>query len=186
MNIPPFMIIWADPSEVNSLLDESRPASCYCCDPQVCPFLEAALHLCLSSSLKDTDWSGACKADRSALFGTFPNHTPLGFLYPRAVTQWTTRGHSAPLLLSSCLSRRFGQARSSLARSLRNAEDESCKMAPRRKSETCARLSVSGVGSHFQISFTFWPCVDFGQTRKHAWRHAGGLRNECFVVLRKF
>lgn len=55
------------------------------------------------------------------LFCLFPNHLPLGFITPSVLPRAQT-GHSAPLLLCVLaqfrLSRRFGQALSSLARSL--------------------------------------------------------------------
>ena len=86
---------------------------------------------------------------------------------------------SLPLLLcalcSFSVSRRFGQARSSLPRPPLSPHPtpstyakENCKMAPRRKSETCARLSVSAVGNKFRLRSVFWLYDDFRQTRKHA------------------
>lgn len=75
-----------------------------------------------------------------------------------------------------------GLAGSSLAWSLCMLRT-GCKMAPRRKPETCTRLSVSGVGSHFKITFCFWPRVNFRLTCKPAGSHAGGLRNEFCVFL---
>lgn len=63
--------------------------------------------------------------------------------------------------------------------------EESCKMAPRRKSETCARLSVSSVGNNLRLCSVSGLASTSG---KHASMHEGtqgGLSNE-FRVLGKF
>lgn len=96
----------------------SSPAPCDYSDP-ITQTWSLASRLCLSL-LWRTDCPVVCKADNSASsvhsLIIFLGFITLG-VWPRAQTE-----HPAPLLLCVlglvCLSRRFGQARSSLARSL--------------------------------------------------------------------
>lgn len=118
MNIPPFMSILTDPFELIDVKDKSRPAPRYCSDP-VMQTWSLAFHLSVFS-LKDR-LICSVQSRQVGLFCTFPNYLPLGFITPSVWPRAQT-GHSAPLLLCVLalfrLSRRFGQAWSSLARSL--------------------------------------------------------------------
>lgn len=177
MNIPPLLDISTDPSSLFKPM--TRPAPCHYRDP-ITQTRSLASRL-RPSLLWRTDCPVACKADNSAS----SVHSLIIFLGFITLSVWlrAQTEHRAPLLLCVlglvCLSRRFGQAWSSLARSLCTLR-KSCRTALRRKSETCARLAVSAVGNRFEITFTFWPCIDSRQTRKHTWRHAE--RNEEWVL----
>lgn len=181
MNIPPFMSILTDPFELIDVKDKSRPAPRHCSDP-VTQTWSLAFHLCLSS-LWRTDWSVACKADKSASSVYFLIIYHLDLL-PRACYLVHKRGillHFSSACSPSSVwaggldrlwavwpgaSVCWGKLQNGTQEEIRNMRSPRCLC--------CWKW--------FEITFSFWPCVDFRQTRKHAWRHAGRLRNE-FCVL---
>lgn len=183
MNIPPFMSVSTDPSEVIDFevrvcwTTAQRLASCYCSDPimqtQSLAFPRDSPSSLSVSPLKDRLISSV-QSSQPSRSCTFPNDTPLGFV--RQSVWPGAQGHRAfcsaspsPALLFFCLSRRFGRGLEQSGPEPLHAE-EGCKMAPRRKSETCAPLSVSGVGNNFRLRSFSGPSSTLG---KYASMHEG-------------
>lgn len=129
MNI--FLLSWSFLQILQKLESAGQSAaSCYCSDHHV---RKASFSLCV--------WI----CSMQSLFCTFPNYcvwvcdlvcdrrancTPVCCALQWEQMVWMGSEQSGPQPLYA---------------------EESCKMAPRRKSETCARLSVSGVGNKFRL-----------------------------------
>lgn len=153
------MSIWTDPSEVIDLEFKvcwtgagwlHVTAVIPSCRREVWPFSEAALHQTHQGQI-DLD----VQSRQLSLFCTFPNHTPFGFFTPSVWPSALPEGillqfalACSPIFLSE---QKVWTGLEQFGPEPLYAEEESCKMAPKRKSETCARLSVSGVGNNFRL-----------------------------------
>lgn len=146
-----------------SLLDKSRLASCYCSDPIAPTWGLAFISVCLS--LKDT-LICSVQSRRLGLSCTLPYHTPRGFItlsvWPQGILL-----HFA-FVLCPVLSEQEVWTFSEQSGPEPLYAEEICKMAPRRKSETCARLSVSAVGNNLRLRSVSGPALTSG---KHASMH---------------
>lgn len=99
------------------------------------------------SSLWRTDWFAACKADTSASSLHLPNIHRSDLLRVTFCTN-TKLSSLPPLRAGPVLSEQevIGPTKSEFGPEPPCTE-QSCKMAPGRKSETCARLAVSAAGN---------------------------------------
>lgn len=137
------MSMWTDPSEVIDLefkvcwtgagrlhVTAVMPS----CRREVWPFSEAALHQTHQGQI-DLD----VQSRQLSLFCTFPNHAPFWFFFslPKACDlvhyqrAFCSNSPLRVLLFFFCLSRRFGQAWSSLAQSLSTLRRKAAKWHPR-------------------------------------------------------
>lgn len=126
---------------------------------EVWPFISVCL------SLKDT-LICSVQSRRLRLSCTLPYHTPRGFItlsvWPQGILL-----HFA-FVLCPVLSEQEVWTFSEQSGPEPLYAEEICKMAPRRKSETCARLSVSAVGNNLRLRSVSGPALTSG---KHASMH---------------
>lgn len=136
-----------------------------------------ASHLCVLS-LKD-GLICSVQSRHLGLVSTSPKHTPLHQIY----YVWPCAQHSSlpPLRAGPVLSEHevIGPTKSEFGPEPPCTE-QSCKMAPGRKSETCARLAVSAAGNPLRSA----PGPTLTAGKHKAWRHAKRFGNYfcCFSL----